>query len=322
MPLPPQDQDRITQIFFPYIAKKIQEVPPSDRRFAYYTTADTAMKILRSKQIWLRNTAVMNDYSEVRYGTSCFEGAYNTEPGTNFKTALENCFPGLAKEVTKEIFDDWRPIILADTYVTCLSEHLPDENQNGRLSMWRAYGGDAGVALVIRGAVMFSNTQVLKVISSPVAYRQPNQVGVAINDVAQNITLHADFLKGVSRDAARTAVFNMFLFGILCTKHPGFIEEREWRVIASPQMYKSEYLTSAIEVIRGVPQRVLKLDIKNHQEQGFGGLAIPELIDRIIIGPCQFSEIVRAAFIELLREAGVPDADERIVDSKIPLRQM
>lgn len=322
MPLPPQDRDRITQIFFPYIAKKIQEVPPSDRRFAYYTTADTAMKILRSKQIWLRNTAVMNDYSEVRYGTSCFEGAYNTEPGTNFKTALENCFPGLAKEVTKEIFDDWRPIILDDTYVTCLSEHLPDENQNGRLSMWRAYGNGAGVALVINGPVMFANTHVINVLSSPVAYRRDDEVSTELNEIAKNISDHADFLKSVSWDAARNAVFNMFLFGILCTKHPGFFEEREWRVIASPQMHKSEHLTSTIEVIRGVPQRVLKLDLKNHPEQGFVGLAIPELIDRIIIGPCQFPEIVRAAFLELLREAGVPDADERIVDSKIPLRQM
>jgi Protein of unknown function (DUF2971) len=321
MPLPPQDQDRITQIFFPYIAKKIQEVPPSDRRFAYYTTADTAMKILRGKQIWLRNTAVMNDYSEVEYGFNCFESAYQTEPGTNFQAALESCVPGLAEEVTKELFNDWQLIIRENTYVTCLSEHLSKEDQYGRLSMWRAYGNGAGVALVINGPVMFANTHVIQVMSGPVAYRRRDEVATELNEIAKNIFDHADFLKSVSWDAARKAVFNMFLFGVLCTKHPGFIEESEWRVIASPQMYKSEYLTSAIEVIRGVPQRVLKLDLKNHPEQGFVGLAIPELIDRIIIGPCQFPEIVRAAFFELLQEAGVPDADERIVDSKIPLRQ-
>ena len=322
MPLPPQDQDRITQIFFPYIAKKIQEVPPPDRRFAYYTTADTAMKILRSKQIWLRNTAVMNDYSEVEYGFNCFESAYQGEPGINFKAALESCIPGLAEEVTKELFNDRQPIIRADTYVTCLSEHLSKEDQHGRLSMWRAYGNGAGVALVINGPVMFGNTQVLNVISSPVAYLQPDEVAVTIKKIAGNITNHTDFLKGVGRDDLRKAAFNMFLFGILCTKHPGFDEEREWRVIASPQMYKSEYLTSAIEVIRGVPQQVLKLDLKNHQEQGFVGLAIPELIDRIIIGPCQFPSIIRAAFFELLQAAGVPDADKRIIVSNIPLRQM
>ena len=280
------------------------------------------MKILGSKQIWLRNTAIMNDYSEVQYGSCCFEGAYNTEPGTNFKTALESCFPGLAEEVRKELFDDWRPIIRHDTYVTCLSEHLSDEDQHGRLSMWRAYGGAAGVALVIRGAVMFSNTQVLKVISSPVAYQQPDEVGVALNKIAKNISDHADFLKSVSRDVVKKAVFNMFLFGILCTKHPGFHEEREWRIIASPQMYPTPHCISAIEVIRGVPQRVLKIDLKNHPAQGLVGLAIPELIDRIIIGPCQFPKIIRAAFFEILKETGVPDAAERIIISDIPLRQV
>jgi len=207
--VPLSSQDRLTQIFFPHIADKLREIPPLNRRFAYYTTADTAMKILRSKQIWLRNTAVMNDYSEVDYGFSCFESAYRGKPGDNFKAALESCFPGLAEEVRREIFDGWRTIIRSDTYVTCLSEHSvdkdQDEDQHGRLSMWRAYGGSAGVALVINGAVMFRNTQVLKVISSPVAYQQPDKVGEEINKIAKNISDQADFLKTVSQDAAKKA---------------------------------------------------------------------------------------------------------------------
>ena len=290
MPPSCQNQDRITDIFFPYVANKIREVPPSSRRFAYYTTADTAMKILRSKQIWLRNTAVMNDYSEIEYGSCCFEGAYKTDPGSKFKTALESCFPGLAEEVRKELFDDWRPIIRHDTYVTCLSEHLSGEDQHGRLSMWRAYGSGAGVALVINGGVMFSNAQVLKVISSPVAYQQPEEVGVAFNNIAKNIFDHADFLKRVSRDDVKKAVFNMFLFGIFCTKHPGFHEEREWRVIALPQMHKTEHLTSAIEVIRGVPQQILKLDLKNHPDQGLVGLA------RVMIDCCVWEGMREMAY--------------------------
>ena len=114
----------------------------------------------------------------------------------------------------------------------------------------------------------------------------------------------------------------MFLFGILCTKHPGFHEEREWRAIATPQIWPTPHCTFDIEVIHGTPQRVLKLDLKNHPEEGLLGLAIPELVDRIIIGPCQFPAIVRAAFIDLLQEAGVSNASEKVVLSDIPLRQM
>jgi len=318
---PPPDQARITSIFFPHIESKKQEVMSTGCRFVYYTTADTATKILRSKQIWLRNTAVMNDYLEVEYGFECLNDAYKAEAGKNFNTALDSCFSGLANEV-KELFNGWLPIIRQHTYVTCLSEHLSAEDQHGRLSMWRAYGCGAGVALVINGSVMFGNTQVLQVFSSPVAYEHPNAVAKQLTKIASNISNHVDFLREAGRDVVKSIVFNMFLFGILCTKHPGFHEEREWRAIASPQIYPTPHCTADIEVIHGAPQRVLKLDLKNHPEEGLVGLAIPELIDRIIIGPCQFPAIIRSAFLELLQQAGMSDAEKRVIISDIPLRQM
>lgn len=188
--------------------------------------------------------------------------------------------------------------------------------------MWRAYGCGTGVALVINGAVMFGNTHVLQVFSSPVAYERPDTVAEQLNKIATNISNDVDFLGGVGRDNVKQAVFNMFLFGILCTKHPGFHEEREWRAIASPRIYPTPHCTFSIEVIYGTPQRVLKLDLKNYPDQGLVGLAISDLIDRIIIGPCQFPSIIRAAFIELLERIGVPAADKKVVISNIPLRQM
>lgn len=320
MPLSPQDQDRLTQIFSPHLEHKKGEVISSGCRFVYYTTADTATKILKSRQIWLRNTAVMNDYSEVQYGFHCLNEAYQAEPGKNFNAALNTCFQGLADEV-RDLFNGWLPIISEDTYVTCVSQHLSEENQHGRLSMWRAYGSGTGIALVINGAVMFVNTQVLQVFSSPVFYERPETVAEQLSQIATNISNDVGFLKNLGREHVKSAVFNMFLFGILCTKHPGFHEEREWRAIASPQIYPTPHCTFAIEVIQGTPQRVLKLDLKNHTEQGLVGLAIPELIDRIIIGPCQFPAIIRQAFLELLQEAGVPDAGKKIIVSDIPPRQ-
>lgn len=320
MTLSPKDQDRLTQIFSPHVEHKKGEVISAGCRFVYYTTADTATKILKSRQIWLRNTAVMNDYSEVQYGFQCLNNAYKAEPGKNFNAALNTCFQGLADEV-RDLFNGWLPIIFEDTYVTCVSQHLPEEDQHGRLSMWRAYGCGTGVALVINGSVMFGNTQVLQVFSSPVLYERPETVAEQLNQIATNISNDVGFLRDLGREHVKSAVFNMFLFGILCTKHPGFHEEREWRAIASPQIYPTPHCTFAIEVIQGTPQRVLKLDLKNHAEQGLVGLAIPELIDRIIIGPCQFPAIIRQAFLELLQGAGVPYAGRKIIVSDIPLRQ-
>ena len=66
---------------------------------------------------------------------------------------------------------------------------------------------------------------------------------------------------------------------------------------------------------------MLKLDLQNHPDQGLVGLALPELLSRIIIGPCEFPQVILGAFRKLLAEAGVPEPEGKIVVSDIPLRQ-
>ena len=320
MSLSPADQDRITHIFFPFTEQKKLDVKSAGCRFVYYTTADTATSILRNKQIWMRNTAAMKDYLEVEHGFDCLNAVCKTEPGNSFNAALNACFPGLADEV-RDFFNGWLPSIRRDTYITCLSEHLPEEDQHGRLSMWRAYGGQTGVALVLNGAVMFSNSGALNVFSSPVAYLNPDAFAAQFEQVVKSMKCEVDYVKSLGCEVVKQIVFNMLRFAVLCTKHPGFHEEREWRVVASPIMHPTPHATFAVEVIHGTPQTVLKLDLQNHPEKGLVGLAIPELLDRIIIGPCEFPQIITGAFLRLLEEAGVPEPGKKIIVSDIPLRQ-
>jgi hypothetical protein len=58
----------------------------------------------------------------------------------------------------------------------------------------------------------------------------------------------------------------------------------------------------------------------NYPEEGFEGATIPELIDRIIIGPMKYPTVTVNAFVEMLFDAGIQDAAERVVVSRIPLR--
>ena len=99
MALTAEDLDRVTRIFFPYTEMKTREVISAGGRFVYYTTAETATCILRNKQIWMRNTAAMNDYLEVEHGFDCLNASYKAAPGNTFNAALNACFPGLADEV-------------------------------------------------------------------------------------------------------------------------------------------------------------------------------------------------------------------------------
>jgi hypothetical protein len=207
-----------------------------------------------------------------------------------------------------------------DRYIMCVSEHTSREDAHGRLSMCRAYGGRAGVALVLYGAVMFSGTDALGAYASPVLYVDPYGFAAELMRVAKGMAGETEYISQLGRDCVRSIVFNMFRFAVLCTKHPGFHEEREWRVVASPTMHPSKLLTQGVEVVRGTPQTILNITLRNEPQQGLIGLAVPDLLDRIIIGPCELPTVIFRAMHELLTSAGVADAANKIVVSDIPLR--
>jgi len=85
-------------------------------------------------------------------------------------------------------------------------------------------------------------------------------------------------------------------------------------------MEPSSRLEEDIVTIKGAPQTIWKIPLKNYPDEGFYGAELHELIDRIIIGPTQFPFSVQEAFIALLEKEGVPDAAKKVHVSEIPLR--
>jgi hypothetical protein len=110
----------------------------------------------------------------------------------------------------------------------------------------------------------------------------------------------------------------MFRFAAVSTKHPGFAEERELRVVCSPSLGKSKHLIKDIEVIQGVPQPVYKIPLEDIPEEKLSGVTIPDLIDRIIIGPTRDPLAMAEAFSDLLAKADV-DPSNKVFVSYIPL---
>jgi hypothetical protein len=315
---PVSDATRIQQIFFPHGLSEWKRVRGNPFRLAYYTTAETAFRILKNHEIWMRNTMTMNDSMEVEHGLKCLVEAYQSQYGNSFKEALNSCFQGLADEVGRR-FDAWAPGMLRDTFVTCFSEHLPNEDKLGRLSMWRAYGGNAGVALIMNGHVMANNSRELATYLSPVAYMEPFEVGNQLKNISTEILAQRKYVISLGREKVGDILFEALRFAAVCNKHAGFKEEREWRVVAFPVLQSSDLLPYKVEVINGIPQRVLKIKLQNVPDRNLV-LALPELLDRIIIGPCNFPHVIFQALHDLLKEAGIQNPNERIVVSDIPLR--
>jgi hypothetical protein len=186
--------------------------------------------------------------------------------------------------------------------------------------MWRAYGGNSGVALVMNSSAFVRPSDVLKAYTSPVAYLSEQGFETEFCKVAEALETHGDFVRGLGKDAALATLFDALRYSVLCTKHPGFHEEREWRIIYQPKYENSRWMKREIVQIRGVPQPIYKIPLKDIPEENFSGIRIPDLLDRIIIGPTQYPSAMKEAFSVLLEDAGVSDAASKIFISDIPLR--
>jgi hypothetical protein len=260
-------------LFSPYTARKRLEFQNAHRYFIYYTTAATALKALRNREIWMRLTGVMNDHSEVLHGINCLSTALSpsSATGQQLASSLNACFQDLYQEVM-DLFGQWVPSMFEDTFITCMSEHDLEDREYGKLSMWRAYGGNAGVAFVLNPKVFFSETQALAAYTVPVMYSNPQALQVMLSEVAHSIFENTAYIHHFGRDSARDAVFHSLRFTAISTKHPAFKEEREWRIVSSPSMQQSEYVKQYQEVIAGIPQPVLKIELKDQPTEGVYGL--------------------------------------------------
>jgi len=290
------EQLRLAHIFFPHALEQHSRVKEAGTRFVHYTNADAAMSILRSKTVWMRNSSCMNDVSEVRYGLERLWKTYrDTEAWKKFRGALDSLFPGFSEHIAK-FFDGWTPNLLINTYLACLSEHQDAEDEHGRLSMWRAYGEATGVGLVIKNSVLLNPAEGLQAYSSPVAYFDDRQFEERFAQIAHNIAAETEFLRTRGKDDITNRIFEMLRFAALSTKHPGFAEEKEWRILFWPiSAEPSPWIKSEVISVGGVPQLVYKLPLENISDVGLVA-GIPDLLDRIIIGPTQFPAALGLAF--------------------------
>ncbi len=309
---------KISEIFFPYQTDRMAKFMEENKRFVHYTSAAAAMNIFKSKQIWLRQPYFMNDYRELEHGLQCLVSAYR-EQNQFFKNTVDQIYEGLSNEIEQE-FDHLLKVSRQDLYLFCVSEHEDAEDVFGRLSMWRAYGKEVGVAIVMNQSSFFSELNGLKSYMSPVTYSESSDFLLSFNKIAGNILMNKAFIQTLLREDFKRIILNMFRDHVLTTKHKGFAEEKEWRVIYSPGIESSDHLIHGLETINGFPQEVYKVPFKNDPDKGVVNIEPDELIDRIIIGPTQYPLPLYKAFVKILENAGVKDAGVKVFISDIPLR--
>lgn len=288
-------------------------------RFVHYTSAEAALLIIKSKRMWMRNAICMSDYREIQHGFQ-FLNKVLTENEKAFFEALGAIAPGAAQEAIA-LFNGWWNHIQVNTFITSMSEHDDAEDAHGRLSMWRAFGGvSARVAIVLRVPLVSSGATALNLAFSPVAYLTEDETRSVMSKVIDNIGAGSDFLRSLERQTIVNTVFEALRMGVVCLKHEGFQEEREWRAVYHPQLRPSPLMESSTEIVGGIPQRVYKVPLEAKVDPVLADLDLARMFDRLIVGPTPYPWVMYEAFVEELAKTGVPDAASRVVTSGIPIR--
>lgn len=325
-------QMRLAEIFMPQAKRQMDKAverqkKPEDSavvqelRFVHYTSADAALKIIKSKRLWMRNAACMSDFREVQHGLDLLDRLFFHPAKTEiFINALDPCTPGAAGDAIN-LFKRWRSEIRDSTFITSVSEHDYVEDFHGRLSMWRGFGTNAPrVAIVLKVPKSSSVLVGLNVIFSPVAYLREGDVDEVLQEVITSVGLNYEFLRSIDSQLVMGSVFFMLLAAVTCLKHEGFREEREWRAIYCPKLIPSTLLESNIEIVAGVPQLVYHLPLDGTASPAFGDIDFARIFDRLIIGPSQFPDVMVEAFRDSLTNAGISDVHDRVCKSGIPVR--
>jgi hypothetical protein len=306
-------------IFAPHAVSAFRRLRDNPHaKVAHYTNAQLAMQIIRGEEVWLMPTATMNDTWELTYSFEKSREAFASPQGQRLVSEIERLVPGVLDEVVT-IMDSWTDVILNNAYIVSLSRHTAKDNLRGRLSMLRQYGGDQPVALILNNRPFVSYTDALGANSAAVSYLEPADFIKRLVMVTRNLRRDADVVRFADREIIKGTLFQMLTSSILCVKHPGFAEEREWRVYHVDGMSERGLTSISKEVVRGQERSVCKLPFREPPGRSLG-VTIPELLHRVILGPMDSRAAIKAEIIELLIARGVTDADQRVVESDTPYR--
>jgi hypothetical protein len=264
----------------------------------------------------------MNDLQEMRFGLNA---------GTQFFSNIENLKRAGGNDQRAEIlqrtyfgyFQHFEEQQAFDTYIFCLSEHSPADD-DGLLSMWRGYGQHGNGAALVFDSSKISVVPQSPMIFAKVSYVNDSQRLQKLNGILERwgqLTLSLD-LQNDQLHLASWIAFSLIKSNALVTKHSGFSEENEWRVIYVPERDLERRMKPYLQYHvgdRGVEPK-LKYKIGHLPGVSADDLALEKIVDRIILGPSHSSPLARKSVERMLDILGKPDFKPLLKASGIPLR--
>ena len=295
-----------------------QPLPSELPLLAHYTSIGTLERIAQTGEIWFSNPLYMNDVDELRYGINLGLQAVRSHTG------LRAACPPEPYNALVDAFDTLYATFDSDSafdvYVFSCSDHTDEIGDDGLLSMWRGYGSDGnGVAIV------FDLDPLVAVPASPLLVRQVQYltyeqsegwIAGALQRVAATLTRLEVPAEGMQEVAE--ALFERIKLFALFTKHRGFHEEREWRVVYLRENDRLGLLQQQLHYAigrRGIEPRLRF----STAALGVGALTLQGMVRRIILGPVLATPLALRSVVRML-EIHQPAWADRVSRSTTPYR--
>jgi hypothetical protein len=286
---------------------------------AHYTSIGTLERIAQTGEIWFSNPLYMNDVDELRYGMNL--GVHAVRGHTGLREACPPAHYNALLDAFDALYTTFDSDSAFDVYVFSCSEHDDEIGDDGLLSMWRGYGGDGnGVAIVF-------DMDPLLAARSPLLVRQVEYKSYEASEAWMDAKLQ-QFAQALQRrggpveemkDAA-AALFERIKLFALFTKHRGFHEEREWRIVYLREQDRANVFTQQLHYAIGGRGIEPRLRFCTEGLTGPGGpLQLQDMVRRIILGPVLATPLALRSVVRML-EIYQPAWADRVTRSSTPYR--
>jgi hypothetical protein len=315
---------KFNQIYFDAVWADLNEATtyPSRRpTLAHYTSIATLERIVRSGELWLAHPMLMNDHQEMRWGM--VEGQKRLLASEEIASACASADKHqLLLAAFNKHYDQFATADAFDVYVGCFCEHDPSDH-DGLLSMWRGYGANGGGAAIVFDTSKLIHDDESPLVLAPVVYgtdqQRLNWIETKISELARLIKTHNP--PKLELDRAAWHFFNRLKYFALFSKHCGFREEREWRVVymqdRDPKReYHSRFTYLTNEA--GIEPR-MKLQVGSDLK-GAEPITLSSLVTRILLGPRAGALLSLMATRRMMEQLGEPQLAARVLSSSTPFR--
>ena len=286
----------------------------------HYCSVGSAREIVLGRNILFSSVDNMNDHQEYLF--------FAEEFSKHFLRLLNENSSFKHNEIGKRIHHSFMMNARRDidsSFVFCLSQ-VDGNHEEGKLSMWRAYGADGkGCALKFDGSKLSPQPDNQFPISTVIVkYLNKSKCSDEAQKLASyliNTISKYDIKDFETNFAGFMSLLNMKIGDIcLSIKNSGFSEEREVRLIYRRGYDTDKKFMPVSKNFGGDVSVKLNVPIRPYTEYGLNDTALEDLLTGIIVGPSPNSWSITKALAQALREAKFNASDDFITRCMTPYR--